>query len=180
MGEGFFGSTAGVVHEAAHHADLPDLAGADELARLDGVRRRAAVGADLHDASGRARGVEHRATLADRVADRFLDKDVGAGLDRRDHGQRVPMVGRGDDDDLRLLLREQLAVIAMLTGLVGGDLRDAFARGRDLAGIDVAEPDDLAGAAGDGLAEDVASPPAAADERGAEAAAGFLGGGGPD
>src|SRR5262249_33766840 len=62
--------TPGVIHEAAHHADLADLAGADEIAAADVVRRDAAMRAHLHHAAGGARGVHHRAALDDGVRDR--------------------------------------------------------------------------------------------------------------
>ena len=73
------------------------------------MRRDAAVRADLDHAAGRPGRLDHRPAFADRVADRLLDVDVGPGLHRGDRLQRVPVVGRGDDDDLGLLLVEQLA-----------------------------------------------------------------------
>ena len=90
-------------------ADLAELAFLDDpVAGLDEVRRAAALRADLHDAAVLAGGGEHRLALDHVHADRLLHVDVGPGLDGGDHGQRVPVVGRGDEDDVEVLLGEHL------------------------------------------------------------------------
>ena len=103
--------------------DLAELAFADDaIARGDQVRRAAALHADLDDALVLARRRQHRLALADVDADRLLDVDVAAGLGRRDHRQRVPVIGRGDQRDVDVLLIEQLLIVlegarALLRGL---------------------------------------------------------------
>ena len=110
-----------------HQADLAELALADDLvAGLDQVRRAAALGAHLHDPLVLAGRGQHGLPLGHVDADRLLDVDVGAGLDGRDHRQGVPVVGRGDQDDVEVLLLEHLAVVAvgarrLLRGLPVGD-----------------------------------------------------------
>ena len=76
------------------------------------MRRAAALHAHLHDALVLARRGQHRLPFGDVHADRLLNVDVGAGLRRLDHRQRVPVIGRGDEDDVEILLREHLAIIA--------------------------------------------------------------------
>ena len=98
----------------------PTAAGFQELHRADVMRPDAAMQADLHDAPGFARGFEHRAAFIDRMAGRFFDEDVRAGFERVDGVQRVPMVRRGDDDDVRLFLFEQFAVILVGLGRIAG------------------------------------------------------------
>ena len=127
-------------------ADLAELAFADDpVAGLDQVRRAAALGADLHDPLVLARGGEHRLALDHVDADRLLHVDVGAGLDGGDHRQGVPVVGRGDQDDVEVLLLEHLAVVGvgprrLLRGLARGDHLGGL--GEHLL-VDVAERDDL-------------------------------------
>ena len=75
----------------------------------------------------------------------FCTVDVGPGLDGGDHRQGVPVVGRGDQDDVEVLLLEHLAVVAegprlLLRGLARGD--DLGGLGQHLL-VDVAERDDL-------------------------------------
>ena len=89
--------------------------------------------ADLHDAAGGARGVHHRAALEDGVADRLFHIDVGASLDGRDEGQGVPVVGRGDDGDLRFRALKQLTVVLEHAGLGAGALAYQPERGFELA-----------------------------------------------
>ena len=68
------------------------------------MRRAAALGANLHHALVLAGGGEHGLALDDIDADRLLHIDVRPGLDRRDHRQGVPVVGRADQDDVEVLL----------------------------------------------------------------------------
>jgi hypothetical protein len=84
------------------------------------MRPDAAMQADLHHAAGIARRFEHRAAFIHRVPGRLLDKDVRAGLHRIDRLQRVPVIRRGDDHDLRLLLLQQFAVILVRLRRIAG------------------------------------------------------------
>ena len=68
-----------VVAADLDEADLAELAFLDDaVARLDEVRRAAALRADLHDALVLARRGEHRLALDDVDADRLLDIDIDA------------------------------------------------------------------------------------------------------
>jgi len=156
------------VDEAADHADVAELASADEVAAADVVRRDAAVRADLHDAAGGARGIHHRAAFHHGVTDRFLDVDVRTGFHGGNHRECVPVIGRADDRDLGLRLREQRAVVLIQLWRGARAAGAVFQREIELTGVDIAECDELARAAGHRLAQDVVAPPAAADERGAE------------
>ena len=127
-------------------ADLAELALADDpVAGLDQVRRAAALRADLHDPLVLARRGEHGLALDHVDADRLLHVDVGPGLDGGDHRQGVPVVGRGDQDDVEVLLLEHLAVVGvgarlLLRGLPRGDHLGGL--GQHLL-VDVAQRDDL-------------------------------------
>ena len=79
------------------HADLAKQAGLhDPVAGFHEVRRAAPLRADLHGAVVLAGRVEHGFPLHHVDADRLLHVDIRAGLDRRDHRQGMPVVGRGD------------------------------------------------------------------------------------
>jgi len=170
-GQRLLGRAAAEVEVAADHPDGPKEAAAEQVARRLQVRGGAAVRPDLDHPVVRARRPDHRPAFANGVRGGLLHVHVRPRLHGGDRGQRVPVVGGGDDDDFRPLAREQLAVIAVVAGGVAGEGPKPAAGGGERAGVDVAEADDLAGAAGDGLGEDVATPPAGADQGGAEAAA---------
>ena len=122
------------------------------------------MSADLHDAVGVACGFYHRDAFKDRVADRLFDIHVGSGFDGGDHNQGVPMIRRGNDDDLRLLLVEQLTVIAIVLELIAGQLAHLLSGQVELVLIDVAHCDEFALIGAQRFAQDVLSPPAATDE----------------
>ncbi len=114
---------------------------------VDEVWRAAALHPDLHDAFVLPRRRQHCLAFADVDADRLLDVDIGAGLDCLDHRQRMPVVGRRDEDDVEVLLREHLAVVAvgargLFRRLARGDLGGGIG---EHAGIDVTERDHLDG-----------------------------------
>ena len=91
---------------------LPSLPGLHDLvARFDQVRRAAALRADLHHALILARRGQHRLAFGHIHADRLLAVDIAAGLYRLDHRQRMPVVGRRDQDDVQVLLAQHLAVV---------------------------------------------------------------------
>ncbi len=107
--------------------------------------RAAALGAHLHDPLVLAGRGQHGLALGHVDADRLLDINIGARLDGRDHRQGVPVVGRGDQDDVQVLLLEHLAVVgegarSLLRGLPVGD--DVGGLGQHLL-VDVAQRDDL-------------------------------------
>ena len=65
----------------------------------------------LHDPIVRARRLHHGAAFGDGVADGLLHVDVRARFARGDGNQRMPVVGRGDDDDFGFLFRQQLTIV---------------------------------------------------------------------
>ncbi len=94
-------------------ADLAEQAGFDDvLLGVDQMRRAAALRAHLHDAVVLASRGEHRFALEHVATDRLLHVHVGAGLDSRNHRQRVPMVRRADQHDIEVLILEHLAIVA--------------------------------------------------------------------
>jgi hypothetical protein len=161
--------------ERPDHADLARLAFLEELHARDIVRRNPPVRADLDDPVGCARGLDHRPPLVDRVADGLLDVDVRTRFDRRDRDQGVPVVGRGDDDDLGPLALQQLAIILVPPRLIAGELADLGQGRLELVVVDVAQRNRLALVRAERLAVDVHAPPAAADQRRAVALVGLGG-----
>ncbi len=137
--------------EVTVNLDQPDLAQFaffnDLVARFDQVWRAPALRADLHDAVVLTRGVDHRLTLGHVNADRLLHVDIEPGFDGRDHRQGVPVVGRGDEDEIEVFFRQHLTIIA----IEARRLLRLLPRGDDLARlgehflVDVAERDDLDG-----------------------------------
>ena len=109
------------------------------------MRRAAALRADLHDPLVLARGGQHRLALDHVDADRLLHVDVGPGLDGGDHRQGVPVVGRGDQHDVEVLLLEHLAVVAVGPRLLLRRLPrgDQLGRLGQHPLVDVAQRDDL-------------------------------------
>ena len=111
------------------------------------MRSALALGADLHDALVLARGGEDGFALEDIHADGLLQIDIRAGFNGGDGLQRVPMVGRADEDDIELVFLEHLAVVAvgarrLLRFLpLGGNLHRA---GQHLL-VRIAKRDDLDG-----------------------------------
>ena len=176
-GQWFLGTAAAVVDETADHADVANFAGADEVATADIVRRDAAVGADLDHPAGGARGVHHGAAFHDGVANGFFNVNVGAGFHGGDRRERVPVVGGADDRDIGLHCREALTIVLEAFRCAADAGRAVFHRRLKLPRIDVAQGDEFAVSAGEGFAEDIVAPPAAADEDGAKfLRAGFVGG----
>ena len=96
-----------------HQPDPAQAAFLDQFARLEQVRRAAPLRAHLHHPLVLARRRHHGLAFDHVHADRFLHIDVGPGLHRRDHRQRMPVIRRGDQHDVQVLLLEHFAVIAV-------------------------------------------------------------------
>src|SRR5688572_17221939 len=139
------------------------------------MRRGATVRADLYNTIVRARRLQHRLAFADGMCRGLFDVNVRARFHRRDGGQRVPVVGRRDDHDLRLFFREQFAVVAIFSRLVPAQLRDLFHARIERALIDIAYAHDLALAARHRFANDIATPPTGADQSRAMFASSLVG-----
>src|SRR5262249_41257111 len=93
-----------LVAEAASQADLAELSGLHVGDRLAHALVGAALGAGLANPVVLAGRLDDPPAFADIVADWLLDIHVLAGLHRPDGGQSVPVVGRGDGDDVDVLV----------------------------------------------------------------------------
>ena len=117
----------------------------DELDRVAHRRPAAIHRADLHDLVVARRRLDHLAAFPHGVRRGLLDVDVLAGLQRPDGGERVPVVGRGDDDGVDVLVVEHAPQILDEARLEGGDVLQARVVDplRRQVRVDVAERLDL-------------------------------------
>ncbi len=128
-----------------------------------------------------ARGGEHGLAFADIDTDGFLHVDVGAGFDGGDHGESMPMIGRGDENDVEIFLLQHLAVICCRCA---ASCRSAWrvavisAACEQHLAIDVAEGDDFDGGDLKQTEEVGFAVPAGADDSDAPAAVVGIAGGG--
>ena len=146
-------------------ADGPELAAAQVLERLAKDRARSALRAHLDHAAVLSGRGHHLPAFPHVVGERLLDVDVLARLAGPDRGQGMPMVGRGDDHGVDVLVVEQFADVA-----VDGDLDAAVFEQLgfpvDVGAVHVAEGDNprsrniLEGV------DELVSPPADAANRG--------------
>ena len=81
------------------------------------VRAASLLRADLHDASVLLRDLGQPAAFPHEHAQRLFDIHVLAGGARHHRHQAVPMIGRGDDDGLHVLVVEQLAEVGIAFAL---------------------------------------------------------------
>src|SRR5262249_49417263 len=121
--------------------DFAELAGQDELDGLPHAGVAAALGAGLANAVEFAGELDDAPALADVVADGFFDVHVLAGLEGPDGGEGVPVVGRGDADDVDgLVVHDPAEVLFKLGGLVLGPFRALHRFADDfVAGVAVAD-----------------------------------------
>ena len=129
------------------------------------MRADAAMQSDLHHDACLPRCLHHGLAFADGVTGGLLDKHMRACLAGRDALQSVPVIRRGDDDDLRLLLGQQVAVILVGLRVVAVEAVHVVSGIRGDVLRHIAQSADLDAAGGDGLAQDVHAPPAGADQR---------------
>ena len=149
--------------------EFSDAAVAHELAGEAETLRAALLRAGLQDDLVFAHGADHLPALVDRQRERLFGIHVLAGFRRGDVDQRVPVVGRGVDDHVNVLPRQQPAEIGIARGRLALD-GEFFHGARDVGGIDIAHREHLAVAARvDGVARALA---AAADQRDAGAVVG--------
>jgi hypothetical protein len=132
------------------------------------MRPDAPVQSHLHDSPALARRPQHGTAFVHGVARGLLDEDMRTRFHGGNGLERVPMIRRGDEHDLRLLLLQQLAEVVIRLRLVAIQVGDLFSRNFAHVLMHVAQADDLDASAGDCFLENVFTPPAAADERGAE------------
>ena len=128
------------------------------------MRPNAPMQPHLHHAPGGLSGIENRAALLHRVRGGFLQEHMCALRQRLDCRQRVPMIGRGNDHDLRFLPGEHLAIIIVLARLipveVGNLLRAHLAR----LLVHIANTRHLAAPVRNRLSQNIHAPPARANQ----------------
>jgi hypothetical protein len=91
-------------------------AGPNEVDSLVVGGPRATIGADLHDTLGTLSGFHHFSPLNHRQTQRLFHIDVFAGVASINEHEGMPVVRRGDDHCLDVLVFDQLAVLLMLSG----------------------------------------------------------------
>ena len=104
---------------------LADPAGGKKGPRLAEAGERAGLGSPLTDAPQPAGRGRQALPLLDRMADRLLDVGVLAGLHCEDRGEGMPVVRRGDGDDVEggvVEGRPQIGGDARPLSLLRGDL----------------------------------------------------------
>src|SRR5262249_21949335 len=107
---------ARLVAEAAGDADLAELAGTDVFHRLPHAGHRAALRAGLANLFVLAGRLDDPPAFADVMADRLFHVDVLAGLQGPDGRQGVPVIGRGDGDDIDILVFDHSAQVLLEFG----------------------------------------------------------------
>ena len=108
--------------QASRHVDLPEPAILDVLDGLLHGRTAAVHRADLDHLAIPSRGLHHPASFPDGVRRRLLDVDVLSSLQRPDRRQRVPVIGRGDDHGVDVLVVEHAAQVLDEVRLEGRDV----------------------------------------------------------
>ena len=147
--------------------DLAEHAALNAVAGFDQVGGRASLSADLNDPAVLAGRRDHGLSFDNVDRDRLLHVYVGAGLHGLDRRQAMPVVRRGDLDDVGLLLLEQFAIVAVgprrLAGLV--PFGSGLGVGGQALAVGIAERDDLDVFNLHQAEEVVLAVPARADER---------------
>jgi hypothetical protein len=156
------------VGEDPDHPDVANRAGLEKLHAAGVVWPDAPVQIDLNNAFAFARDAEHGPAFVHSVAGRLLDEDVRAGFHRGDGLQRMPVIRCGNQHDLGFLLFEQFAEIVVRFWRVAVQIVDLLRRDLARIAVDVAQSDHFDPSAGDSFLENILSPPAAANQRGAE------------
>ena len=105
---------------------LTDRAGAEQLPRLGVDDRAHALAADLENAVGLPRGLDHVRTFFEVLDHRLFDVDVLARLHGVDGDARVPVIRRGDDHGVDVRPRQHLTVIARGEDVVAPHLLRPF------------------------------------------------------
>ena len=123
---GFFGiriGFGGIAELRLHALDLADDAVADDFAGdAEFLVVRALLGAGLEDLLAAAHGFDEREGLMDVVRERLLAVHVLAGVDRGDGGDGVPVVRRGDDDGVDVLVGDEFAEVGVGRATLEGGL----------------------------------------------------------
>jgi hypothetical protein len=80
---------------------------------------------------------------------------------------RVPVIGRGDDDDVGLFFFEEFAVIFVSLRRIAVPAVDLVSGNLKAVAVHVADGDDLAALGRGGFFQNIFAPPTATDERSA-------------
>ena len=146
-GLGFPGGVAEAVvgwNPAFDAVEFTETVVAHEFSDVVETFHRAVLGAVLRHAAVFAGGLDDGATLGDGEGQRFLDVDILAVAHRVDGDQRVPVVGRADEDGVDVGTAVEFAEVAVgfaIGVLVGGV--DADGGGFDAVAVHVANGEDL-------------------------------------
>src|SRR5262249_62390587 len=93
----------------ADRGDAPEGTVANDLPGGVDARRTAPLHADLDNAVGRTNRLDHLRALVDGQRHRLFEIDVLLSLDAGEQLIVVPVVGRGDDDSVDVLVVEDAA-----------------------------------------------------------------------
>ena len=148
---------------------LPDLR--NSIAVRDAVAA-ADLRARLANLIGVPGHLDHAPAFADIVADGLFDIDVLAGLHRPDGGQSVPMVGRGDADDMDGFVVHDAAQVLHIARRASLGLGGRCVAGPMTSGIGVANMGDDAVVAAREARDMIHAAAAHADDRHVEPAIG--------
>lgn len=150
--------------KSLHMVDVARFPVAEELVGAYIVRRVAAV--EIHDAHpfGIAGRFDNGGAFFYGVADGFFQKNMRPGLQCLNGGQGMPMVGRGDNDNVGLFLAQAFAKIGIGLGLVVTPFVHLGAGMCQLVLVHIAQGRNAHFSGSDTFSEDIKSPPTAADE----------------
>ena len=133
----------GIVVPALGEIGSADQASVDLVDDLDGVRRRALLGAHLHQLAVFLLRFDQKRALARVVAAGFFNVDVLSGLKSEDGHRRMPVIGRGDRDGVNILALENLAKILLRSRVIAHCLAGLGSElGQDVA-FDIADTGDV-------------------------------------
>ena len=93
-------------------SDRPEQSLFDNLLLgIDQVRRAPSLRTNLHHTVMLTRGIKHGFALKNIAAGWLLNPHIGPRLDRGNHWQRMPMIGRANDHGIEIRLGKHLKII---------------------------------------------------------------------
>src|SRR4051794_34897938 len=123
------------------HANLTGFTCANEFPARNIVRRHTPMGANLDNFASLPSRVDHGPSFLDRVADGLLHINVSAGFHGGNSYQRMPMIRRGDDANLRLLFIQECPEVAIFLWSITKFLLHTLGGGIGLTFVDIAYTD---------------------------------------
>src|SRR6185437_5381523 len=112
----FADAAARLVAQTTRHLDFAELARVQEGHCFLQAGAAAALRTGLTDAIILASRLDDAATFADIVADRLFDIHIFAVLQRPNSGESVPVIGRGDGDDVDVFVFDDFANVLLELG----------------------------------------------------------------